>query len=164
MTQFQFLTPEWLEECAKMYRSNPELQKNLARLTVKMAYRVLEKPEWGIDESIIFCTFFEKGELTKAALLSEEQAKEEAQFLTVAPPERWTKLLRKQSKFATDFALGRIKLEIGSKVGVLAVAPYAGHVVNLLTQPQLQFPDEMTGEELEIYRANIDKLRTELGS
>ena len=71
-------------------------------------------------------------------------------------------LLRKESKFATDFALGRVKLEIGSKVGVLSVAPYAGHVVNLLTQPDFQFPDEMSADELEGYRANMDKIRTEI--
>jgi len=164
MEKFQFMTPEWLEECPKLYASNPELQKKLQRLTVNMSYRVLENPEWGIDKSIIFCTFFKNGELTKISLLSEKQAKEESQFLTVAPAERWVKLLRKQSKFGTDFAMGRVKLEIGSKVGVLAVAPYAGHVVNLLTQPQLQFPDEMASEELEAYRANLEKLRAELES
>ena len=163
MAQFQFCTPQWLEECVKIYSSSPELQKPLQKLTVKMAYRVLEKPEWGIDKSIIFCTFFESGELTKACLLSEEQAKQEAQFLTVAPPERWAKLLRKESKFGTDFALGRVKLEIGSKVGVLSVAPYAGHVVNLLTQPDFQFPDEMSGEELEAYRADLSEFRENAG-
>lgn len=164
MVQFQFLTPQWLEDCAKLYASNPELQKKLQRLTVNMSYRVLEKPEWGIDKSIIFCTFFKDGELTKISLLSEEQAKEESQFLTVAPAERWVKLLRKQSKFGTDFALGKVKLEIGSKFGVLSVAPYAGHVVDLLTKPQVQFPDEMAAEELETYRSTIEKLRTELES
>ena len=164
MAQFQFCTPQWLEECAKIYSSSPELQKPLQKLTVKMAYRVLEKPEWGIDKSIIFCTFFDSGELTKACLLSEEQAKQEAQFLTVASPERWAMLLRKESKFGTDFALGRVKLEIGSKVGVLAVAPYAGHVVNLLTQPDFNFPDEMSAEELEGYRANMNPIRDELGA
>jgi hypothetical protein len=164
MAKFQFLTPEWLDECAKLYTSNPDLQKNLKRLTVNMSYRVLEKPEWGINKSIIFCTFFESGELTKISLLSEEEAKEESKFLTVAPPERWVKLLRKQSKFGTDFALGKVTLEIGSKIGVLTVAPYAKHVVDVLTQPDLQFPDEMNSEELEAYRANLDKLRTELES
>lgn len=163
MAQVLFCTPQWLEESSKMYGTNPDLQKALQKLSVKMVYRVLAEPEWGIDRSIIFCTFFENGELTKATFLSEEQTKEEAEFLVVAPPERWTKLLRKESKFGTDLALGRVKLEIGSKVGVLKVAPYSKHVVNLLTLAELKFPDEMSSEELEEYRANMEKFRAELG-
>jgi len=146
-----------------MYRSNPDLQKALKKLSVRMAYRVTEEPKWGIDRNIIFCTFFENGELTKATFLSEEQTKEEAEFLVVGTPERWAKLLRKESKFGTDLALGRVKLEIGSKVGVLKVAPYSKQVVELLNLAGCKFPDEMSGDELEAYRSNMEKLRAELG-
>jgi hypothetical protein len=162
MTQTQFCTPDWLDECAKIYNDSPDLQKPLKKLSVKMAYRVNEEPEIGFEKSMIFCTFFEKGQLTKACLLSEEQAKEEAEFLVTAPVARWLSLLRKQSRFAVDFALKKVKLELGSKVGVLAVAPYGGHVVNMLTQSDVQFPDEMSKEEMEEYGATIEKLRTAL--
>jgi len=162
MGKVQFCTPQWLEESSKMYRSNADLQKALAKLSVKMAYRVLADPKWGIDRSIIFCTFFEKGQLTKATFLSEEQTKAEADHLLSATPERWAKLVRKQSSFGADFALGRVKVEIGSKVGVLAVAPYSKNVVNFLSQVKLQYPDEMSKEELEEYRANMEKFRTEM--
>jgi hypothetical protein len=59
--------------------------------------------------------------------------------------------------------LGKIKLEHGSKVGVLGVAPHANTVVDLLTQADLQFPDEMSAEELAGYRVNFEEFRAELG-
>ena len=123
----------------------------------------MAEPAWGIDQDIIFGMFVDKGELTKIAFFSEEDALKEAEYVIAATPQEWKKILRKEKKFVTDFMLGKIKLEHGSKVGVLAVAPHANTVVDLLTQVELQFPDEMSAEELEAYRANFEKFRANLG-
>ena len=163
MSKVQFCTQEWLDQCAQNYNESPDLQKLLKTLTVKMSYRVKSEPELGFENSVIFCTFFEKGTLTKACFLSEEQAIDKSEFLVAAPASRWMSLLRKKSKFAVDFALGKVKLEIGSKVGVLAVAPYAGYVVNMLSHGELQYPDEMTSGELAEYSQTIETLRESLG-
>ena len=128
-----------------------------------MCYRVMAEPAWGIDQDIIFGMFVDKGELTKIAFFSEEDALKEAEYVIAATPQEWKKILRKEKKFVTDFMLGKIKLEHGSKVGVLAVAPHANTVVDLLTQVELQFPDEMSAEELTAYRANFEKFRANLG-
>jgi putative sterol carrier protein len=85
-----------------------------------MCYRVKAEPAWGIDKDIIFGMFVEKGELTKIDFFSEADALKEAEYVIAATPQEWKKILRKQSKFLTDFMLGKIKLEHGSKVGVLA--------------------------------------------
>jgi putative sterol carrier protein len=107
--------------------------------------------------------FVDRGELTKIAFFSEADAFKEAEYIIAATPQEWKKILRKQSKFITDFMLGKIKLEHGSKVGVLGVAPHANTVVDLLTQVDLQFPDEMSAEELAAYRSHFQEFRAELG-
>jgi hypothetical protein len=163
MTVCQYCTPEWLEESAKSYRSNPSFQEKLKKLTAKMCYRVKAEPAWGIDRDIIFGMFIDQGELTKMGFFTEEDAIKEAQYLISATPQEWKKILRKQSKFVTDFMLGKIKLEHGSKVGVLAVAPHANTVVDALTQVQLQFPDEMSADELAGYRSKFEEFRANLG-
>jgi putative sterol carrier protein len=163
MAAYQYCTPQWLEESGKSYQSNPEFREKLKKLSVKMCYRVKAEPAWGIDKDIIFGMFVDKGELTKIAFFSEEEALKEAEYIISATPQEWKKILRKQSKFITDFMLGKIKLEHGSKVGVLGVAPHANTVVDLLTQVDLQFPDEMSAEELAAYRANFEEFRAELG-
>jgi hypothetical protein len=128
-----------------------------------MCYRVKAEPAWGIDKDIIFGMFVDKGALTKIGFFSEEDAFKEAEYIIAATPQEWKKILRKQSKFITDFMLGKIKLEHGSKVGVLGVAPHANTVVDLLTQVDLQFPDEMSAEELAAYRSHFQEFRAELG-
>ena len=80
-----------------------------------------------------------------------------------ATPQEWKKILRKENKFLTDFMLGKITLEQGTKVGVLGLAPYANSFVDALTQVELRFPDELTAQELEEYRAYVRDFRARLG-
>jgi hypothetical protein len=163
MAACQYCTPQWLEESGKSYQSNPEFREKLKKLSAKICYRVKAEPAWGIDKDIIFGMFIDKGELTRIGFFAEVDALKEAEFIISATPQEWKKILRKQSKFLTDFMLGKIKLDHGSKVGVLGVAPHANTVVEILTQVELQFPDEMSAEELATYRANFEEFRANLG-
>ena len=159
MTRCQYCTPEWLEESGRMYRSNPDLEGKLKKISAKVCFRVKAEPAWGIEKDIIFGTFIETGKLTKIAFFSEENAKREAEFIMAATPQDWKKILRKKNKFLADFMLGRIKLEKGNKVTVLGLAPYAPLLVEALTQVQIQFPDEMSAEELTQYQTTIEEFR-----
>jgi len=92
----------------------------------------------------------------------EENALAEAEYVLAATPQEWKRLLRKEGKFVTDFMLGKVTLEHGSRVGVLGVAPHSGTLVDALTQVELQFPDEMSEDELEQYRSKMKAFRKEL--
>ena len=159
MIKCQYCTPEWLEETARIYGSDPNLEGKLRKLSAKMCFRIKAEPAWGIEKDIIFGTFIEAGKLVKIAFFSEEDAKREAEYLLAATPQEWKKVLRKENKFLTDFMLGRIKLEKGNKVTVLGLAPYAPTVIDALTKVQIQFPDEMSAEELTKYRAYMEEFR-----
>ena len=163
MTICLYCTPEWLAETAAHYPQNPKLKERLRKLTINMAYRIKAEPAWGIDDDIIFCLFFDAGELTRIEFLTEAQASQEAEYILSATPQEWKRLLRQEGKFVTDFMLGKVSLEQGSRVGILGVAPYADAVVEALTQVTLRFPDELTDGELEAYRANMQSFRQELG-
>lgn len=163
MNTVRYCTPEWLEESAKSYQANPKYQKEFAKLTLSLYFRVKAEPTWGIDEDIIFGSDVEKGKLNKLAFFSEETAKEEAEYIVAATPQEWKKILRKESKFVTDFMLGKITLEQGSKIGILGVAPHSNTFVDALTHIEIQFPDEMSPDELEEYRAYMKSFRAELG-
>jgi hypothetical protein len=163
MIKCQYCTPEWLEESGKIYASDRSLEQKLKKISAKVCFRVRAEPAWGIERDIIFGTFIEAGKLTKIAFFSEEDAKREAEYLMAATPQEWKKVLRKENKFLADFMLGRIKLEKGNKVAVLGLAPYAPLLVDALTQVQIQFPDEMSGEELTKYRAYMEEFRKIVG-
>jgi len=162
MTTHYYCTPEWLKESHVLYQSNSEAKKKLKKLSANMAYRVKSEPAWGIDKDIYFCAFFDAGELNKLELVSKETA-ENAQYLLAATPQTWKSVLTKKSKFITDFMLGKIKLEKGSKVGVLSIAPHANNILDALTPMNLVFPDELPAQDLEQYRTNMEGFRAELG-
>ena len=163
MTTYQYCTPEWLEDSAKAYRANPEAQQKLKKLTSDMVYRVKADPAFAIDRDILFSAYFDEGKLNKLELISEEKAKAEADYIMAATPKTWKKVLKKERKFLTDFMLGNIKLEKGSKIGVLGVAPHANNIVAALTPFDLEFGDELSDDEKEKYRSRMEIFRKELG-
>jgi hypothetical protein len=163
MAVYRYCTPEWLESSAEAYRADPKYQQAMAKLSTKLGLVIKAEPRWGIEQDIIMAAFLNQGELEALAFLSEEDARREAEFLLGATPQEWKKILRKESKFVTDFMLGKITLEQGSKVGVLAIAPHSATFVDALTQSELQFPDEMSPEELDEYRAYVEEFRARLG-
>ncbi len=163
MTIYQYCTPEWLAESAVRYKVNPKFKKALQKMVIKIAFRIKADPGFGIDQDIIFAAHIDQGELTKLAFISEADANEEMDYILAATPQRWTKILRKESMFVGDVLAGKIAIEKGSKPGVIKIAPHSTTFVDALTQVDLQFPDEMSPTELEKYRDYINEFRVELG-
>lgn len=157
-------SPEWLEESAKLYRATDRFQTALNKVTTKIIYRIKAEPAWGIEKDILFGAAVEKGKLLELSFYSEKVAKEKAEFILAASPQVWKGILRKENKFITEFMLGNVKLESGSKPGLLKITPYANHFVDALTQFELQFPDEMSPKELEVYRVDLSELQENIGS
>lgn len=162
-TQY-YCTPDWLKESKEYYAENPQSKEKLKKLTADMAYHVKAEPSWGINKDVYFCAFFNAGDLTRLELISKEEA-EKAQYLMAATPTVWKNVLTKKSKFLTDFMLGKIKLEKGSKVGVLGVAPHANNILAALVPPSMElvFPDDLSSDEIEKYRDNMVAFRKEIG-
>ncbi len=163
MTVRQYCTPEWLADSADGYPKNPRFQAEFKKLSLKLCFQVNAEPEWGIEKDIYFRAHVDKGELLKLSFIGEAEAFQDSDFILSATPQEWKKILRKESKFVTDFILGKIVLEQGNKVGVLGIAPHSNTFVDTLTQFELQFPDEMTPDELERYRTYQREFRKELG-
>lgn len=152
-----YCTPEWLAESARIYRATPRFQQALKRVTTRIFYRVTAEPEWGIDSDLIFGAVVSEGVLNDLRFFSEDEAKEKAEFIMAASPQEWKLILRKEHKFLTDFMLGKIRLEHGSKVGVLGLAPYADTFIDALTQVNLQFQDELNPQQVDEYRAYVSQ-------
>jgi hypothetical protein len=158
-----YCTPEWLEESARIYRATPRLQEALKKVTVRICYRISAEPAWGMDKDFIFGADVTEGALNDMRFFSEAEAKEKAEFVMAATPQEWKLILRKEHKFLTDFTLGKIKLEQGSKVGVFGLAPYANGFIDALTQVGLKFQDELTPQQLDEYRQYVSQFRSRLG-
>src|SRR4030042_5838107 len=150
-----YCTPEWLEAFAQAYRANPRFEKQLKKLTATVYFRVLAEPTWGIDQDILFGAALVSGRLERVEFITAENAKKVGDFILSATPMEWKTILTKKRKFVTDFMLGKIKLEHGSKIGILSIAPHANTIVDAMTQVELKFPDQMTADEVKKYRAHM---------
>ncbi len=159
----RYCSPEWLEESARLYRATDRFETALKKVTTNVFFRIKAEPTWGIDDDILFGAQVEQGKLLELAFYSETQANEIADFILAATPQVWKGILRKDKKFISEFMLGRVPLDSGSKTALLKITPYANHLVDSLTQFELQFQDEMTADELENYRADLSKFRKEAG-
>ncbi|MFO7625166.1 MAG: hypothetical protein R6V73_12510 [Anaerolineales bacterium] len=163
MTTVQYCTPQWFQQVANLYQDHPQLQEDLAKFSYKVSYKIKADPSWGIEQDIIFAFYVDKGQITCLEFISAEQAAAESEFILTATPQEWKKLLRGDAKFVTEFVLGKVVLEKGSKVTVLGVAPYSTPLIKTLTLVDLQFPDEMSPADLEQYKLYQQEFRAQLG-
>ena len=163
MTTYQYCTPEWLSESLKNFQENPKLKETFKRLIMKIAFRITADPTLGIDQDIIFAAYMNQGEIEKLAFVSKTEAEKEAEYILSSSPRQWSQLLRKETMFAGEVMMGRIAIDKGSKPGVIRIAPYSTAFVDALTQIDVQYPDEMSTDELEKYRETLHQFRAELG-
>lgn len=159
----RYCSPEWLDESARLYRSTDHFENVLKKVTTKIYYRVTSKPAWGIEKDILFGGVVEEGKLLDFGFISEADTKNRADFILSATPLTWKGILRKEKKFISEFMFGKVILEMGSKPGLLKITPYANHFIDALTQFDLQFPDEMSSEELETYKTDLSEFREKSG-
>ena len=159
----RYCTPEWLDESASLYRQTDRFESALKKVTTKIFYRVIAEPAWGIENDFLFGAVVEEGKLLELSFYNEVDVHKIADFVLAARPQVWKGILRKDKKFISEFMMGRVTLESGSKPGLLKITPYANHFVDALTQFELQFPDEMSAEELQVYREDLTSFREKAG-
>jgi len=159
----RYCSPEWLEESAKLYRATDHFENTLKKVTTKIFYRITAEPAWGIEKDIIFGAEVDTGKLLILSFFSEEESQNRADFILSATPQVWKGILRKDKKFISEFMLGKVTLESGSKPGLLKITPYANHFVDALTQFPLQFSDEMSDDDLDAFRSDLSRFREKAG-
>ena len=160
-----YATPEWVEAMAKVYRDNPENQnKTFKGMTLFLAFRILANPILGLDRDIYFGTHIEDGILQDdSTIISKHYAEQKADFILSATPETWKRVIKKQQGFVSAFMVGKIKLDKGSVPKVIALAPKSPAVVECFHQVDTEWPDEMSPQRLEEYRAYVKEFAAKLG-
>jgi len=161
MTVCIYPSAEWLEESTKRYGS--EFENKLKSLSGYYAYRIKANPEWGIEKDLMMCAVLDAGKLVRLEHCTEEEAKENANFIMAAEPNTWKRILRKLDKFVGAFMGQRIKLEKGNTIKALGLAPHANTLVDSLTQVELKFPDELSPEELAEFKTQFAEYRAGKG-
>ena len=82
MTVCIYPSAEWLDESTKRYGS--EFENKLKSLSGYYAYRIKANPEWGIEKDLMMCAVLDAGKLVRLEHCTEEDAKNNANFVMAA--------------------------------------------------------------------------------
>ena len=157
-----YATQEWLDAVAKVYRSNPKNKETFKAISMEICFRIAAEPRLGIEKDIHFNLKVEAGELLETRLVTAEEA-QKATLLMGASYDTWKKVLTKKERFVTDFISKKIALEKGNFAKAFALGPVADPLVNIMTEEGIAWPDEMSPDELEAYKAKVKAFRQKLG-
>ncbi len=160
-----YVTPEWLEAVGENYRSNPDNETKIFKgMTLFLTFRVQADPKFGLDEAIDFGTHIVDGVLQDDSVLtSKEDSEKKADFILTATPPIWKRLIRKEEGFISSFMTGKITLDKGEAPKVIALASKSPALVDTFYKVDTEWPDDMSPERLEEYRAQVKEFRERLG-
>ena len=159
-----YASPEWVAAVGKNYKANPDNQnKTFKGMTIFLTFRILADPKSGIAKDIYFCSNLANGALQDdSALISKEDAEKKSDFILSATPQIWKKLIRKEQGFVSSFMTGKIKLDKGLAPRIIALASKSGALIESFYKVDTEWPDEMSPQRLEEYKAQVKEFRGRL--
>jgi putative sterol carrier protein len=159
-----YATPEWVAALGKVYIENPENQsKHFKGMTLFASFRISADPKFGIDRDIYFSLHVKDGVMQDdSMMLSKEDAEAKSDLVFGATPSIWKKLIKKEQGFISLFMTAKIKLDKGDVKRALQIAPKSSVIVELLNKVGTEWPDEMSPQRLEEYKAHVKEFRERL--
>ena len=159
-----YATPEWVEAMGKNYNADPDNQNKIFKgMNIFLTFRVEADPKFGIDQDIYFATHLVNGVYQPdSTLLSKADAEKKSDFILTASPSVWKKMIKKEVGFVSAFMTNKIKLDKGSPPKVIALAPKSGAVVGAFNKIDTEWPDEMSPQRLQEYKAKVTEFRQRL--
>ena len=157
--------PEWAKKVADNYRANPDnWEKHFKGLSLFIVFSNIAQPELGIDEQIYHYAQVDDGVLVgDANHLSKAEAEEKADFILTGPLDVWKRIILKEEAFVSAFLNGKIKLEKGFAPKIVQLGPKSPALIECFSGVDTEWPDEMSPERIEEYRAGMKEFRARLG-
>jgi len=164
-SEVPYATPEWVEAMGKNYNADPDNQNKVFKgMTIFLTFRVEADPKFGIDQDIYFATHLvNRVYQPDSTLLSKEDAEKKSDFILTATPSVWKKMIKKEVGFVSAFMTNKIKLDKGSAPKGIGLAPKSPAVVGAFNKIDTEWPDEMTPQRLQEYKAKVAEFRQRLG-
>lgn len=157
MTTYIYPSQEWAEATKQGY--NQSFEEKLKNLTGKFSFSIQADPALGIETNLYFYLNLEAGKLQDFGPRTKEFVHENAKFVMNASFATWKEILTEKSSFTKKFLLGKIKLEKGTKVGAMGIAPHSPTLVSFQNQVDMAYPDELSADELAEYKTKLAAAR-----
>ena len=159
-----YVTPEWVAQAGNNYSADPDnANKTFKGMNIFLTFRVLADPKFGLDKDIHFATHLEKGVMQPdSTLLSKEDAEKKSDFILSATPAVWKSVIKKEKGFVAAFMTAKVKLDKGSAPKIVALAPKSPAVIESFHRVDTEWPDEMSPQRLQEYKARMAEFRQKL--
>ncbi len=157
MTTYYYPSQEWAAASKQGY--NQSFEEKLKNLTGKFSFNILAAPELGIETDLYFYLDLETGKLQDFGPRTKDFVHENAKFVMNATFQTWKEILTEKSSFTKKFLLGKIKLEKGTKVGAMGIAPHSATLVSFQNQVDLAYPDDLSANDLAEYKTKLAAAR-----
>ncbi len=154
-------TPEWVHEYMKKINEDGKYREVGKKWASDLALGVGAKPEAGIDEEIFLLLVLSEGECKDAKLVPKEAA-EAAPYLMSGSYDIWRKVVRGEAEALKSVMRGEMSLkgDLGKIMKYVAATKRLG---DLSGSFEASWPEELSSEDLEEFRASFNELRVQLG-
>lgn len=153
MTKYYYPSQEWAEATKQGY--NQGFEEKLKNLTGKFSFNIMAEPSLGIETDLYFYLDLDAGKLQDFGPRTKDFVHENAKFVMNATFATWKEILTEKATFTKKFLLGKIKLEKGSKVGAMGMAPHSATLVSFQNQVDMMFADDLSADELADYKSKL---------
>lgn len=156
----KFGTPEWVTQYEKAVQGSAEYKELAKDWEGSIGMRVLPNPDIGIDEALYIFMDLWHGDARSIKLVPKEEG-EKADYLITGEYARWKSVVKGDLDIVKGMMAGQLKLR-GDLPTIVKYATAATKLVELTSTVESIFPDELSSEELDRYKARFKETRDQL--
>jgi len=150
------LTPEWQKIAAGVFREDPQFERAFKIVNGAYLFEIQADKALGIESDICILNEVQNGELVKDGFgLASEESRKLATWVVNGNYAIWKRVLTGKEVFIQAFMAGNIKLVQGDFAGLMRIAAQGTKLPQIFTRNESKWPDELTPEELEDYKAQF---------
>ena len=156
-----YFTPEWVAVYEKTIQEDDAYKEAAKTWEGSVVLHATAEPELGFDDDLYIYMDLWHGECRWAKIIPKE-AGEAADFVITGSLERWMQVARKQLDVIKGMMQGKLKLK-GDLPTIVRAVKASARLVDLSADVGGTFPDELSAEQLEELRGQLNPLREKIG-
>jgi putative sterol carrier protein len=154
-------TPEWVYKYREIINQDDEYKEVGKAWDTVMAMGIGAKPEYGVYDDLHLKVCLSAGVCTEAKLIPKEAA-DEAPYFMAGSYELWQSIVRGEMEALKATIQGDMTLR-GDLAKVMKYVGAAKRLGELAGSFEAKWPEDLSPEELETYKADFNSLREQLG-
>jgi len=158
-------TPEWVDEFEKKIQADGRYKEVAQKWEGSVVLVFKAEAEAGFDRDVFLFMDLWHGECRSARLVPPEIGRS-GEYVLEAEYDRWKRILKKELNVVKELATRKLRLvpfEFKKAAKLTAAAQAAIRLVDLGSEVETRFPDELEAEQTEAFKTALKELKTKFG-